>query len=40
MKAQNAKNGSAIEDDESLKKSEYPKGLADKGKQWLFGKKN
>lgn len=38
-KRDNAKWESAIGDDENPKQSEKPKGLADKGKDWLFGKK-
>jgi hypothetical protein len=39
-KRDNAKWESAVGDDENLKHGEKkPKGFADKGKDWLFGKK-
>ena len=39
-KRDNAKWESAVGDDESLKQGEKkPKGLADKGKDWLLGRK-
>lgn len=39
-KRDNAKWESAVGDDESLKRGQpQPKGLADKGKDWLLGRK-